>query len=133
VAPARWSTTLLGVFAAVALVIAVLGVFGVLSYIVTQRTRELGIRIALGAPPSQVRRLVVGRGVLLVLVGIAFGIAGAVALTRFMGSLLYGVTATDPVTYAVVAALLVAAAPVASYLPARRATRVDPILALRAE
>jgi ABC-type antimicrobial peptide transport system permease subunit len=133
VAPARWSTTLLGVFAGVALVIAVLGVFGVLSFIVTQRTRELGIRIALGAAPSQVRRLVVARGVMLVLVGIALGIAGAIALTRFMGSLLYGVTATDPLTYGLVAALLVSAALVASYLPARRATRVDPILALRAE
>jgi predicted permease len=133
VAPARWSTTLLGVFAGVALVIAVLGVFGVLSFVVTQRTRELGIRIALGAAPAQVRRLVVGRGVVLVLTGVAAGIVGATVLTRFMGSLLFGVGATDPVTYAVVAAILVGAALLASYLPARRATRVDPILALRAE
>ena len=133
VAPARWSTTLLGVFAGVALVIAVLGVFGVLSFVVTQRTRELGIRIALGAAPSQVRRLVVTRGIALVLVGVVTGIIGAIALTRFMGALLYGVTPTDPVTYGAVAAILVAAALLASYLPARRATRVDPILALRAE
>jgi putative ABC transport system permease protein len=133
VAPARWSTTLLGVFAGVALVIAVLGVFGVLSFVVTQRTRELGIRIALGAAPAQVRRLVVGRGVVLVLSGVAAGIVGAMLLTRFMGSLLFGVGATDPVTYAAVAAMLVGAALLASYLPARRATRVDPILALRAE
>jgi putative ABC transport system permease protein len=133
VAPARWSTTLLGVFAGVALVIAVLGVFGVLSFVVTQRTRELGIRIALGAAPSQVRRLVVTRGVALVLVGVVTGIIGAIALTRFMGALLYGVTPTDPVTYGAVAGILVAAALLASYLPARRATRVDPILALRAE
>ncbi|HKN68192.1 MAG TPA: ABC transporter permease [Gemmatimonadaceae bacterium] len=133
VAPARWSTTLLGVFAGVALVIAVLGVFGVLSFVVTQRTRELGIRIALGAAPAQVRRLVVGRGVVLVLTGVAAGIVGAMVLTRFMGSLLFGVGATDPITYAAVAAILVGAALLASYLPARRATRVDPILALRAE
>jgi putative ABC transport system permease protein len=133
VAPARWSTTLLGVFAGVALVIAVLGVFGVLSYIVTQRTRELGIRIALGATPRQLRRMVVGRGLGLVFTGIVFGLAGAAVLTRFMASLLFGVTATDPVTFIGVAALLAAAAVVASYLPARRATRVDPILALRAE
>src|SRR5690348_17082987 len=133
VAPARWSTTLLGVFAGVALVIAVLGVFGVLSFVVTQRTRELGIRIALGAAPAQVRRLVVTRGVVLVLAGVVLGIAGAIALTRFMGTLLFGVTPTDPATYAAVAAILVGAALLASYLPARRATRVDPILALRAE
>jgi putative ABC transport system permease protein len=133
IAPARWSTTLLGVFAAVALTIAVLGVFGVLSFIVTQRTRELGIRIALGAQASQVRRMVVARGLVLILSGVVLGLAGAVALTRFMGSLLYGVTATDPATYAGVAALLVAAAVLASYLPARRATQVDPTLALRME
>jgi predicted permease len=133
VAPARWSSALLGVFAGVALTIAVLGVFGVLSFIVTQRTRELGIRIALGAGPGQVRRLVVGRGLALVAAGIFVGLLGSIAMTRFMGSLLYGVTATDPITYLAVAALLASAALVASYLPARRATRVDPILALRAE
>jgi putative ABC transport system permease protein len=133
IAPARWSTALLGVFAGVALVIAVLGVFGVLSYIVTQRTRELGIRIALGAAPAQVQRLVVARALWLVLFGIGLGVLGAMTLTRFMGSLLYGVTATDPVTFASVAAILAGAAILASYLPARRATRVDPMLALRAE
>ena len=133
VAPARWSTTLLGVFASVALVIAGLGVFGVLSFIVTQRTRELGIRIALGASSTSVQRLVVGRGMLLVSVGFVVGLAGAFALTRFMGTLLYGVTPTDPLTFAGVAGVLLVAAAVASYLPARRATRVDPIIALRAE
>jgi predicted permease len=133
VAPARWSSVLLGVFAGVALVIAVLGVFGVLSFIVTQRTREMGIRIALGAAPGQLRRMVVARGMRLVMVGLALGGLGAAWLSRFMGSLLYGVTATDPITYAGVAVVLLGAALVASYLPARRATRVDPILALRAE
>lgn len=133
VAPARWSSTLLGVFAGVALVIAVLGVFGVLSFVVTQRTRELGIRIALGATSNDVQRMVVVRGLGLTALGLALGIAGAGWLTRFMESLLYGVTATDPLTYTAVAGVLVVTSVLASYLPARRATRVDPVLALRAE
>ena len=133
VAPARWSTTLLGIFAGVALVIAVLGVFGVLSFLVTQRTRELGIRIALGAAPGQVRRMVVARGLWLAAAGVLVGCAGAALLTRFMGSLLYGVSTTDPLTFTSVVALLLGSAMLASYLPARRATRVDPLLALRAE
>ena len=133
VAPARWSSVLLSTFAGVALVIAVLGVFGVLSFLVTQRTRELGIRIALGATPAQVRWLVVARGLALATLGLALGAAGAVWLTRFMGSMLYGVTATDSLTYSAVAAVLLGASVLASYLPARRATRVDPILALRSE
>ena len=133
VAPARWSTTLLGVFAGVALVMAVLGVFGVLSYVVTQRTRELGIRIALGASNGAVQRTVMARGFALVGAGLLLGLIGAYALTRFMATLLYGVTPTDPLTFVGVGAVLVVAAGVASYLPARRATRVDPIIALRAE
>jgi len=133
VAPARWSTTLLGVFAAVALVMAVLGVFGVLSFIVTQRTRELGIRIALGASSGAVRRMVVWRGLLLGAGGLTLGFFGAMLLTRFMGTLLFGVTPTDPITFVGVATVLMGAAVLASYLPARRATRVDPIVALRAE
>ena len=133
VAPARWSATLLGVFAAVALLIAVLGVFGVLSYVVAQRTRELGIRIALGAPASALRRSVVLRGLALVGIGVGIGAVGAAVLTRFMASLLYGVEPTDPATFAVVASLLALASIAASYVPARRATRVDPIVALRAE
>jgi len=133
VAPSRWSTTLLGVFAAVALVMAALGVFGVLSFLVTQRTRELGIRIALGAAPAAVRRMVVGQGLGLVAAGLALGLLGAVALTRLMKSLLYEVSPTDPLTYAGVAAVLVAIAALASWLPARRATRVDPVVALRSE
>jgi predicted permease len=133
IAPARWSATLLGVFAGVALVLAVLGVFGVLSYLVAQRTRELGIRIALGASAMAVRRFVVLRGLALVTVGLVIGIAGALALTHFMTSLLFGVTPTDPPTLIGVATVLAAAALIASYLPARRATKVDPIVALRAE
>jgi putative ABC transport system permease protein len=133
VAPARWSSVLLGTFAGVALVIAVLGVFGVLSFLVTQRTRELGIRIALGATPRQVRWLVVARGLVLAALGLLLGATGAVWLTRFMGSMLYGVAGTDSLTYVAVAVVLLGASLLASYLPARRATRVDPILALRSE
>lgn len=132
-APARWSSTLLTIFAVVALSIAVLGVFGVLSFVVTQRTRELGIRIALGAAPGQVRRMVVGYGVRLAFLGLVLGTLGARWATKFLGNLLYGVSATDVATFIVVAAVLLAAVVVASYLPARRATRVDPAMALRAE
>jgi predicted permease len=132
-APARWSTALLGVFAGVALVTAVLGVFGLLSYTVTQRARELGIRIALGASSRGVQQLVLSQGLSLVAAGVAVGLVGAFALTRFMQSLLYGVTPTDPLTFVGVGAVLVAAAAAASLLPARRATRIDPIVALRGE
>jgi predicted permease len=133
VAPARWSTTLLTVFATMALVMAVLGVFGVLSFLVTQRRREIGIRVALGASPSSVRRLVVRRGLGLAAAGLVIGGVGAVALTRFMSTLLFGVTPTDPMTFTLVALVLAAAALAASYFPARAATTVDPIIALRAE
>jgi putative ABC transport system permease protein len=133
VAPARWSTTLLTVFATMALVMAVLGVFGVLSFLVTQRRREIGIRVALGASPSSVRRLVVRRGLGLAAAGLVIGGVGAMALTRFMSTLLFGVTPTDPMTFTLVALVLAAAALAASYFPARAATTVDPIIALRAE
>ncbi|HJU65914.1 MAG TPA: ABC transporter permease, partial [Gemmatimonadaceae bacterium] len=133
VAPARWSTTLLGVFAGVALLMAGLGVFGVLSFMVTRRTRELGIRIALGAAPASVRRMVIGQGLRLVAIGLALGLAGSLALTRLMKSLLFEVAPTDPATYVGVVALLLGIASLAAYLPARRATRVDPLIALRAE
>jgi putative ABC transport system permease protein len=133
VAPAQWSMTLLGVFATLAVVMAALGIFGVLSYTVTQRTRELGIRLALGAAPGTVRSMVVRQGLLLVVVGLSIGFAGSLVVVRVMTSLLYGVAPNDPVTFAAVGALLVTVAAAASYLPARRATRVDPMIALRAE
>ena len=129
----RWSAALLGTFAGVALVMAAIGVFGVLSFVVTQRTRELGIRIALGAAPRAVRRLVVRRGLALVTGGVVLGLAGAYALTKLMASLLYEVAPTDPATYVAVAAVLGGVATLASWLPARRATRIDPMVALRGE
>ncbi len=130
-APARSSMLLVTLFAVVALVLAVVGVFGVLSYTVNQQTAELGIRMALGATARHVTLLVLGQGLAPVLAGIALGIAGALALTRFMESLLFGVEATDPATFAAVSALLAAIAAAASYIPARRATRVDPVRVLR--
>ena len=133
VAPAQWSMTLLGVFALLAVIMAALGIFGVLSYTVTQRARELGIRLALGAAPRAVRRLVVAQGLALVMLGTAIGLVCAFALVRFMSTLLYGVEPTDPVTFAAVAVALMAVGALASYLPARRATRLDPVIALRME
>jgi putative ABC transport system permease protein len=129
----RFRTVLLGAFALLALVLAAVGVFGVLSYFVTQRTQEIGVRMALGAQPADVIRLVVGRGVGLSAAGIVLGLIAAVPLTRLMQQLLFEVTPTDAPSFAAVAAVLLAVAGTASYVPARRATRVDPMTALRQE
>ena len=129
----RFFALLLSAFAAIALVIAALGIYGVISYTVSQRTRELGIRIALGATEHRVVKLVVGQGIRLTALGAAIGLVGAYELTRVIAKLLFSVGPTDPVTFAGVTVLLVAVASAASLVPAQRAARVDPALAMRAE
>ncbi|NIM51039.1 MAG: FtsX-like permease family protein [Gemmatimonadales bacterium] len=132
---ARTSFTLvmLGIAAAVALLLATVGVYGVISYVVSQRTREIGVRIALGAASSTVTGMVLRQGLVLAVIGVALGLAAAYGLTRLMTGLLFGVSALDPLTYAMVAVSLTGVALMASYLPARRAASVDPMEALRAE
>ena len=133
VAPARLSMRLIVAFAIVALITAALGVFGVLSFVVAQRTRELGIRMALGAAPGDVRRLVIRYGGTLAVAGLVIGLAGAFALTRFIATMLFEVKPTDPLTFIAVSAILLGIGVFASWLPARRATRIDPIVALRSD
>lgn len=132
-AGARYRTTLLGLFALLAIVLAATGLYGVMSYSVARRTQEIGVRMALGARPLDVLKLVLRQGMILTLIGVVVGLAGALALTRVMSSLLFGVTERDPITFGVVAALLIAVAFIACFVPARRATRVDPLLTLRCE
>jgi len=129
----RFSTLLLGLFASVALALATIGIYGVMAYLVNQGTRELGIRIALGASQRNILSLVVRQGMVLAFSGVTIGLAAAFLLTRLMRSLLFGVEATDPITFAGISLLLATIALLACYVPAQRAARIDPLISLRCE
>ena len=129
----RFSTLMLGAFAVFAVILAAVGVYGVMSYLVTQGTHDIGVRMALGASRASIVGMVVRHGLELTVAGIVIGLFGALTLTRVMTTLLFGITATDAVTFATVPVLLGTVAVLASYLPALRATRVDPVVALRDE
>ncbi len=131
--PQQVSAVMVTLFALVALLLASIGLYGVLAYSVSQRTHEIGIRMALGAERRDVLRLVVGQGMILTLMGLGIGIMGALGLTHFLSSMLYGVQPTDPVTFGLVSLLLAGVAVAASFVPAHRATKVDPMVALRYE
>jgi putative ABC transport system permease protein len=133
VAQPRFTMLLLGIFGAVALTLAAIGIYGIMSYAVRRRTREIGIRMALGAQPRDVLRLVVRQGMRLAFLGLAVGVAGAFVATRLMSGLLYGVSATDPLTFVATALVLTSVAFVATWVPARRAVVTDPTSALRSE
>jgi putative ABC transport system permease protein len=129
----RFNTLLLSIFAGIATILAAIGIYGVISYLVTRRTHEIGVRIALGANARDILALIVGRGLLLAIFGVFIGLAGALAVTRVLAKMLFGVTTTDLTTFAGMSALLIGIVFVACYVPARRAMRVDPLVALRYE
>ena len=129
----RYPAFLISIFAAGALVLASVGIYGMLSYSISQRTHEIGVRVALGAQRRDIFKLVVGQGLMLTLIGVVIGLITAFILTRLMLGLLYEVSATDPATFAIVSSLLIVVALLACWIPARRATQLDPLVALRAE
>jgi putative ABC transport system permease protein len=132
-APQRFYMQLFGIFAGLAVFLAAVGIYGVMSFSVSRRTHEIGVRMALGAGRGDVLRLVIVRGLKITVIGVAIGIAASVALTRLIAQFLYGVKPTDPLTFVAVALLLTVVALAASYIPARRATKIDPMVALRHE
>jgi len=129
----RLNLTLLSLFAGIALVLAIVGIYGVMSYSVTQRTQEIGIRMAIGARPLDVFKMIMGNGMKLALIGVALGLVGAFILTRFMSTMLFGVAPTDAMTFGSISVLLILVALLACYLPGRRATKVEPTISLRYE
>jgi predicted lysophospholipase L1 biosynthesis ABC-type transport system permease subunit len=133
VAARRFNLELIGVFAVTALLLAAAGLYAVIAYLVSQRTREIGIRLALGATPRHILRLLMGQGMKLTLIGVVLGFAGAIAVTRLMRSLLFAVAPTDIMTFTISAVILIVVALMACFIPARRATKVDPLIALRYE